>query len=906
MILLAQGTPEIPGFQPLEIRGGGELGIWIEARQIRLDRKVLLKVLPAAESHLEADFLREVQGMVQLDGRGALRVIEEGQVGKARFVALDEAGGLRPAAGDLGGKEVPQLASMLLALYLDAHELGWRPGRIPVESLRHLPAGGYAVGELGRVTVTDTKEDPDTLRAAVSETLRRWCRFLSLEEQVEPYLEDLRQSGIPLNQLLSQWQLKSLAGTSAPGAMGGWSGPRPPVVMGLLLLAVISLIWLWPAEDSVTERVPSSSLNLSQGNQPGRKVASETPPNKEDRQSTSSAVSGEESQTPKQEVKKEAPREERAEPLPMRVVQWDQLLSDDQHRQAWIRLCEEVDPGSLPGSGALLGTLSLSDTDRSAVEGAILWQESLLFKRTLGELAKYASQCEVELAESLLNQVRDRLPESRLPALEDTLLQARKNLALQQELWTGLLRLSLESVFETGRFEPLVDETMQGWLPGTRFDSRKAEFVGELSLMGDLHQGVIRSLRQSLAQNATVTIPLKSGSKLKARLLEVESAELVVKPSGRKESRVLPWSEIDPQWSTEWLASSEGGSASSPDPRLVLLWGGMAGVEAGEVVQGLSPVLAEAMASTREWRLDQAWQPLKALADSGDGERLRESVEVLIDRFGREKWSDLRKRTLEEWWILSQVEIGPSAAGLFSGAAKVEWSRQQNSGDLISGGDSRFELDLLWNSPEGIAADWSGGSKGNLKEARGGGVLIRGEIDLQSQLKFEEQIRLMVEGAITVREKPNLNLVLWTGSDVPLWFGLGFRPPERSSFTSAGETVLLPAHGIMKVPDMELPDSDSGEDPLPFPLPVMGPRLTPGQLLQVELVDTPEGSRMSLNGREVLSFPREESPGRGGIAFQTFDSPVMIRAIRVEGTVAESQWRALLMKNAQKTLWNHP
>ena len=42
------------------------------------------------------------------------------------------------------------------------------------------------------------------------------------------------------------------------------------------------------------------------------------------------------------------------------------------------------------------------------------------------------------------------------------------------------------------------------------------------------------------------------------------------------------------------------------------------------------------------------------------------------------------------------------------------------------------------------------------------------------------------------------------------------------------------------------------------------------------------------------------------IAFQTFDSPVMIRAIRVEGTVALSQWRALLLENAQKTLWNRP
>ncbi len=901
---MAQGTPEIPGFQPLEIRGGGELGIWIEARQVRLDRKVLLKVLPAAESHQEADFLREVQGMVQLDGRGVLRVIEEGQVGKARFVALDEAGGLRPASGDLGGEEVPQLASMLLSLYLDAHELGWRPGRIPVESLRQLPAGGFVVGELGRVTVIDKKDDIETLRAAASETLRRWCRSLSLETQVEPYLEDLRQAGIPLRQLLSQWQLKSLSGAGTTPAMGTWPGSRRSVALGLLLLVAIFLIWVNSAENPVSERAPSSIPGLSEGSQSGR--VTETSLEKDTGPSGSSASLEERPRPSGEEVEKNPSREEPAERQPVTPVQWDQLMMVDQHRRAWVQWCEEVDPGSLPGSGVLLTTLSLSESDRSAIEGALLWQESLLFKRSLEEMERFVAQCEVEPAEALLNQVRDRLPEIRLSQLEDALLQARRNLALQEELWTGLLRRALESVLERGKFESLMDGAIQGWLPGTRFDTRKAEFVEELSRIDSLHQSVIRSLRQSSARNATLTIPLKSGSNLKARLLEVESARLVVKPVGRKEPVVLSWSEIDPLWSKEWLTSAEGEPTSSPDPRLILLWGGLEAVEAGEVAPGLSPVLGEAIAITREWRRNQAWQQMEALADSGEETGLRASVEALIQRFGREQWSDSRRRTLEEWWILPQVKIGPTAIGLFPGAARVEWSRQGNSSTSDSGESPRFDLSLLWNSSAGIAADWSGGSKGDLKEARGGGVLIRGGIDLQSRLPFEERVRLLIEGAITVREKPNLNLILWTGSEVPLWFGLGFRPPERSSFTSAGETVLLPAHGIMKVPDMKLPDSDSGEDPLPFPLPVMGPRLTPGQLLQVELLDTPEGSEMSLNGRNVLSFPRKEKPGKGGIAFQTFDSPVMIRAIRVEGTVALSQWRALLLENAQKTLWNRP
>ena len=896
---MAQGTPEIPGFQPLEIRGGGELGIWIEARQVRLDRKVLLKVLPAGESHLESEFLSEVQKMVQLDGRGVLRVIEEGQVGKARFVALDEAGGIRPKPEDLGKETVPQLVTTLLALYLETHELGVRPGRIPVESLRLLPAGGFAVCELGKLTTVADSDDPDSVRAGLSETLRRWCRHLKLESEVESYLEELRQTQDPLPELLKKWQQQSSAnpGRSLSARILSGSG-RAKAGFALLTLA-IPLLWFLFAGGLLREG-PSS------GTRSGTEKIS-----REQKSSTASPGAGVGDQTSEPQPPVEEERSQhgangeggsrKTQPqgsVTVSQAQWDQILLDEKHRLAWMQLCQQVDPGKLPGNRALLQILSLSEEDRSIVEDALLWQESLLLKRSRLELEEYCRRGEVAAAEAALQRLSQRLPAGYLFELEELLQQAKAQRSLMERLWSGFQISALETLLVNGRFDPVTDGDIGEWLPGTRFDAMRDDLIQELMRVSNRHQEVLQSLGRAAEDDSPLEIPLSQGLTLKGRLLEISPGQLVVKPVGRKEPRVLAWSEIDPQWSRMWTKGKTEESTSGTDSGLTLLWGGLDGLDSGANFQGLPPRLLGAATETLERRVESAWQNLEALSGKGDAPGLRDAVEATVRRFGIGKWTDSRKQILNGWWITPQMEAGPSTMDLFPGAAKVEWTRQQGSED--------FDLEVLWNSPDGIVTDWVSVSASGQREARGNGVLIRGEINLESPLNFEDRIRIQIEGAITVREKPNLNLVLWTGSEVPLWFGLGYRPPERSSFTSAGETVLLPAHGIMKVPDMVLPDSETGEEPLPFPLPVMGPRLAPGQLLQLEVLDTPDGSEMSLNGRKVLDYPGTEIPRKGGIAFQTFGSPVMIRALRVTGSVSASQWRALLMENAQKTLWKRP
>ena len=902
---MAQGTPEIPGFQPLGIRGGGELGIWIEARQVRLDRRVLLKVLPASESHLESEFLREVRAMVQLDGRGVLRVIEEGQAGKARFVALDEAGSLRPEPGMLAPNEVVQLAAMLLSLHLEVAELGIRPGSIPVESLRRLPAGGFVVCELGRTGSQAGEVDAEQTRAAISETLRRWCRHLDLESPVEPLIEELRQASLSLPQLLQKWQQQVPSSTGTP-ALRTW--PKRPgsasavafLFLALVLIAGLSTGVFEPGSEPVSNSVIPEVPNIS-------KVPNDTPdPDLPDPRVPSSVAEGAGDRDPQAEAGASGSRENssppvsesRSESSAVKVVAptWDQVILEEQQQAQWKMLQEQVDPGFLPADRLLLAETSGRDRDLAALLRALLWQELRLLSREGKKFQEECQKYELSAAASTLARLKSCLPGKDLTEFEALLGEARENLEKQEKLWADFQRTALEESLANGN--PVLDRGDRDGVPLTRYDRLKQDLIRELEETGALEQRVLQNMRATLSSEAPNEILLEGGGTIKGRLLEVKPGRLVVKPVGRKDPRSLRWSEIDRSWADQWLIPEDGPVGDADQARLSLVWGGLKGVDSGAVYAGLSPLLQGAISVTREQRKTEGLQRLQKWTEAREWDRLRSEVEALVSQFSTQGWTSSEKRILERGWISPLLESGPRSLNLFPGAAEVRWQPVPETGD--------FELDVYWDSGAGIRQDWSGGTGGDLREARGGGVLIRGEISLVTPLLFEGQIRVQLEGVVTVREKPNLNLIFWSGSDVPVWFGLGFRPPERSSYTSAGETVLLPAHGIMKVPDMALPDTESGESPLPFPLPVMGPRLTPGQLLQVELEDGSEGTRMSLNGRRLLELPAEDRPRRGGLSFQTYDSPVMLRALRVRGGVSGDQWQALLMGNAKKVLWKRP
>jgi hypothetical protein len=107
----------------------------------------------------------------------------------------------------------------------------------------------------------------------------------------------------------------------------------------------------------------------------------------------------------------------------------------------------------------------------------------------------------------------------------------------------------------------------------------------------------------------------------------------------------------------------------------------------------------------------------------------------------------------------------------------------------------------------------------------------------------------------------------------------------------------------MPLEGLEIRDSKKGEDPLPFPLPVMSPRLNPGNVIQMVASDSGEGATLSLNGREILDYSARKAERSGGVGIETFGSSVVIRSISLKGRWDEASWNQFLLKKASSALW---
>lgn len=906
-------APEIPGFQPLNIRGGGELGIWIEARQVRLDRKVLLKVLPASESHLASEFQREVQGMVQLDGRGALRVIEEGQAGQARFVALDEAGGGRLVPGQLAESETYPLAVTLLSLYLESAALGFRPGRIPVESLRKLPSGDFAVCELGKLSKNPADGSSGDGRAQIAETLRRWSRHLEITAAVDPLLEELRQDQVPLETLLDQWQQVSSKETGNSVSTVILTGPRALTTFLVLGCAILWLLW---SPDREADPGPSATASKSRDVGTPGGAEKEVSSDADDSSSADPrAATGAESEAntgantgakagarietgrtgvPAAENQDETPESSTA----ISAEDWQRVEKIEQSQKIWEQIHEQVDPGFMLGNRSLLLTHDWSEHEALLVRRALLLQEVRYLAKNFGEILELCRQGQFQSARDLLDQIQTLFPERDFTAESGMIRQAEEQMSVVKRQWLQQQKQFLEALLDRGELISDRLPEIDGMKEIPRFAEERRLLIEQLEKSWSVQKGVIDLLQEKVPSESVLEIPMKDGDLLRGRLLEVSPLGLVIKPTGRRMEEVIRWNQISVEWGLRLMESIDPLSSESRTDKfsnLSLIWGGLSGLDRGEEPKGLPKALVTAVQNCRELR---RMESLAALADraSQSGDSLRAEVESLVQRFSPSVWGAEDQRQLENWWISQDVDVGPSALGLFSGSNTLSWEKVEN----------HYELDVTWNSGKGIQEDWGGSGPGRIELIRGGGVLLRGEIPLESSLLFESRLRVQVEGSVTVREKPNLNVILWAGGELPLWFGLGLRPPGRSSYTSAGETVLLPAHGILKAPELDLPDTKKGENPLPFPLPVMGPRLNPGQKLQLQISDNPEETTLQLGNRTLLRISGEMRPRSGGISFQTFESPVLVRGISVKGWVSAVHWRSILLEKARDSLWNRP
>lgn len=895
-------APEIPGFQPLHIRGGGDLGIWIEARQVRLDRKVLLKVLPASEAHLEEEFSREVRCMVELDGTGVLRVIDEGRAGSARYVALDEAGGKRLSPGDLDEAEARSLVLDMYRLFRKSASKGWLPGQIPVESIRSLPGGVFAVTELGRIQKNSTPSDG---QKKLIESLRRWGRHLEIYDVISPMIEELRSASGADGRWPENWDRASGAVDSPAHKVG----PFNYLLMSFIVLALALGVW-WSSTNDMTRETPeegfshsnSGSTGETRESERGEDSRSKTPLDSED------LLVGEvDSRDVDSDIEIVQPTSEEET---LTLYTWS-----EQEKKRELNLLRWLEQRSeflevLTGSGAGLAEavqmleelerdpdhlLSLEkDHEIHALIMALKYQYQLHAGEILRGAREYVASDDHQQATQLLRQGIAQLGSSDL--LQESLDHV-ESLLQQKEEVSGLLDEGFLRVLRNCLANPLnVDLTIS--VPGIENFSalleRQTVFLAEVEEVLHVHSKIVSMLSMLESDRGYVSLGMGLEKSLEVRVDELDSTGMRVTRRGRRDSEKLEWNQLSAETRKRLFRDADpAGFAENPDrwQQLSVLWDGESGWLSHSDLTSFQ-VIPEVLDRFVLRRKIEDLEKARNLEAVGDRSSLQLWVSQMVEKFPVEIWSPEEKFQLEKWWSLQLGDRGLENWDIFGGAEMTGWAKT----------DSFREIELSWSDGEKILLDWIPGDESQVRLLGRSEVVLSGSARLNSPLEFVDALEVSIVGAVTMRERPNLNIVLWLDR-APLLFGAGIRPQGRSSFTSSGETVLLPAHGIMPLEGLEIRDSKKGEDPLPFPLPVMSPRLNPGNVIQMVASDSREGAKLSLNGREILDYSAKKAERSGGVGIETFGSSVVIRSISLKGRWDEASWNQFLLKKASSALW---
>lgn len=857
-------TPEIPGFQPLHIRGPGRIGIWIEARQIRLDRRVLLKVLPASSRSQQDQFIEEIRAIVKLDGEGALRVIDEGAVGQARYVALDEGEG-RPV-GSISREEIDpdQVARMLVQLHRQLHLQGWSIESVPLSSILKLPGGRFAVTELGPLT-KQLDDLPCQIQAAknLASIAKRW-KFSS---RWQDPIRALRSGGGGFSRCLE------LLERGAPVPRKRW----PLLVAALALAAGIGWAVNWgqpelPAapdklsgndsSDGVTD--PAQGGRSDQRPSAGSEVVSDLVPDPQIYQQRTQAQAEQ--------------RWQRLDQLENERLQWGDW---NRSRDVILGSFRSGDYQKVRAELDSLETPLQSDLveERAALRLAYRWIETREIEQARAEAKQWIERDHHLQAAAVIEKMADTLRLERRFAAEVEQLQRKGGLyeellsaveVKMEECLVGLasdIEWSVEAPDKVGQFASL--------------DRRWKQFKSSIESIRQDARAICESAGKRVGDEAQSRWCLVGSTPFAARVMSVSSEEVTLKRIGRRNPETHLWSSLSAQ---TWLQLI-GESSADPPPldrleRLEVVWRR----ENSILTLSRSSMGGELPAAADRLRLRQ----LALWLEEGERVQLQGEVEKLQQiALSIHSWSDEDQRIRREdllvgWWSALVDRDGPQALGLFPGATLSNWSQETRS------------IRLRWQRGDGGLAGWQP-RPGSLISARGDLTRIQGRVALESSVRFESAVEVTVIGLVTREDAPNLNVVLWDGSPDALIFGVGIRPPEVSSIRVGEDDVLLPAHAIV---EEQVLARGGGEFQMPTPL----PRVQVGQLIRVEVREDDEGSHLELNGSPILSTDPRPGQRRGGIAIETYGVDVLVKELEVIGQISAEDWLRLLEEEARKKL----
>ena len=873
-------APEIPGFQPLHIRGAGRLGIWIEARQVRLDRRVLLKVLPAAEQSLQREFVREVQALVRLDGEGALRVIDEGAVGAARYVALDE-GEAVPVSGPLQDpQDKLQLGCSMLDLYQQLHALEIVAGPIPASALRRLPSGGFLVAEMGAVEEQGSEKE---IRHRAAITIEQMAAIFRLGAPWPEVARVVRNEVDGFRKARGVIDRHQLAPTRVRS--------RIALLVGVVLIVAVGFLaprwWRDVKQDPVDEGlqpVTVSSSDDEEGDPKSRGLVDESDPGADpDQSATGDSRQG----------------DEIAE---TRIEQQDLLQRQFSTWETWWPRRDQIlnllEAGELAAGRRLLAGLPPVIEDSDEYGSMTAEKESLL-------------QAWLWIEQRAVAQVRARMKSSidlgDYDLAADILEELAQDLGLEQRFSPEVQRLQRRAQLYRSTLETMERHMEQGLLalPSLGFDSvavpegldsfpllqrRWQSFGHSCQLAQQDVRAILDAAKARLEADELFFWSVKDAGpsiarSFEARVTAVDENTISLRRVGRRNPEVHPWNTVHGS-TLEQMAIEAGREVTDSfrfRARVRTIWGGSESIL--EIAR--DPRSAEEVLGTAGrlcWQRVEHWLTDGELAEQqGDVQRQRSRAIEIARWVEKEQRPQVEKRLLR-WWAALADRDGPAALGLFGEAGLSEWDPTTRSLQIRSLADERGLPG--WKPTDGSSIS-----------ARGDLAWVQGRVHLDSPVRFSTSLEVRVVGLVTREDAPNLNMVLWDGSSESLLFGVGIRPPKVSSIRVGEVDVLLPAHMII---EEKLLAEGGGEIPMPAPR----PRVVPGKPSRLVVREDGEGAYLEVDGTMVLEAEARPVVLLGGVAIETFGVPVVIREVVIEGRIARDDWFELLQKSARSALWN--
>lgn len=866
-------APEIPGFQPLHIRGAGRLGIWIEARQVRLDRRVLLKVLPAAESDLQQEFIREVQALVQLDGAGALRVIDEGAAGRARYVALDEGEAI---ALDSAPQELDQkldLGRSLLDLYQRLSQLKIVAGPIPTSALRILPSGGFVVSELGAVAEEGSEQE---IRERAALTLESVGLAFGISS---PWTEAIRALR---NDTDGFSRAREVFDQHLP--MVDRIRSRMLLVVGLIAMVCFGFFWprLWRGTEEINEGDQSSSVVTS------TEVEKEEGTAEEPSNPQQGNVDPE-----TQNLEKPGGSEELAD---LRFQQHQKIQTEESARAVWApfrdQILADLAEGNLSAARLNISKLSLEreaskdaatvTAEKDALILAWKWVEQRKVAVARVSVESAEAEDDYEKAISTLKALAHELGLQQQFGPEIETLESRGRLFketldhLQEEMERVLI--SLRDLASTEMSAPA------GLSSFPRLQKRWVSFRDSCDSVGKEARSIIASVEAQVDSGVVRQWSLKGGKAFDARATAVDEKSVSLRKVGRRTPEVHPWSVISGEVLL-LLAKDFDHQVLDEDQflsRCSLVWGDdetLLEISRSELVEEEISLAADRL---RRKQVDRWIQDGRKIEVDRNWKLLRERA-IEIARWVDEDQRPEIEEQLVSWWSALVEDEGPQSIGLFPQAEVSHWDPETGA------------VEVLWRGNDTGLVGWQS-SPGSTISRRGEFALVQGRVFLGGPVRFADTLEVQLTGLVTREDAPNLNVVLWSGTPEALLFGVGIRPPELSSIRVGDIDVLLPAHMIIE----EELFAEGGGD---FLMPAPRPKVLPGKAARLVVGEDETGARLDVDGAVILKTEGRSGPRIGSLAIETFGVPVVIREVIVRTRLFQQDWYKLLREKAQEELW---